>query len=145
MQQGNQVGYQVLTPLVLQPGGQILLVDRGFVARTPGVKTLPPLPVAAGVRSVAGVLGILPVPGIRLGHPQVPAGWPKLMLYPTHATLAQVYGTQLLQPVLLLDADQPDGFVRIWNPISASAGAPRRLRAAMVCAGRWRWRLSGSW
>lgn len=116
MQQGSEVGYQVLTPLVLQPGGQILLVDRGFVARTPGVKTLPQVNVTTNARRVAGVLGILPVPGIRLGRAQVPAGWPKLMLYPTHATLAQVYGAQLLQPVLLLDADQPDGFARDWRP-----------------------------
>lgn len=116
MQQGGQVGYQVVTPLVLQPGGQIVLVNRGFIARTPGVKTLPDVSVPAGTRSVEGILGILPVPGLRLGKVRVPQGWPKLMLYPNHQTLAQLYGTQLLQPVLLLDAAQPDGFARDWRP-----------------------------
>ena len=116
MQQDGQVGYQVLTPLMLEPGGQIVLVDRGFIARTPGVKTLPEVSVATGARSVQGVLGILPVPGIRLGKIQVPAGWPKILLYPRYQTLVQLYGAQLLKPVLLLDADQPDGFVRIWKP-----------------------------
>ena len=116
MQQGDQVGYEVLTPLRLQPGGQILLVDRGFIARTPGVKTLPSVNVATAQREVRGILGILPVPGIRLGATTVPAGWPKLMLYPRHQDLAALYGSQLLKPVLLLDANQPDGFVRVWKP-----------------------------
>lgn len=116
MQQGNQVGYQVVTPLVLQPGGQIVLVNRGFIARTPGMKALPDVSVSAGTRDVEGILGILPVPGLRLGKTVVPNGWPKLMLYPSHQTLAELYGAQLLQPVLLLDAAQPDGFVRDWRP-----------------------------
>ncbi|MDE2274455.1 MAG: SURF1 family protein [Gammaproteobacteria bacterium] len=116
MQQGGQVGYQVVTPLVLHPGGQIVLVNRGFIARTPGVKALPDVSVSADTRDVEGILGILPVPGLRLGKVRAPAGWPKLMLYPSHQTLAQLYGTQLLQPVLLLDAAQPDGFVRDWRP-----------------------------
>ena len=116
MQQGDRVGYQVLTPLVLQPGGQLVLVDRGFIARVPGVKTLPDVSVATDARSVEGILGILPVPGLRLGKTVVPDDWPKLMLYPSHQTLARLYGMQLLQPVLLLDAAQPDGFVRDWRP-----------------------------
>ncbi|MGA9855027.1 MAG: SURF1 family protein [Gammaproteobacteria bacterium] len=116
MQEGEQVGYEVLTPMVLEPGHEILLVNRGFVARKPGIKTLPQVHVDAGSRSVSGVLGILPVPGIRLGKTTVPAGWPKLMLYPRYQTLAELYGSKLLEPVLLLDAAQPDGFVRDWQP-----------------------------
>lgn len=116
MQQGDQVGYEVLTPLVLQPDGQVLLVDRGFIARKPGVKTSPDVSVGTDARNVQGILGILPVPGIRVGKTLVPAGWPKILLYPRHQDLAALYGSQLLKPVLLLDANQPDGFVRVWKP-----------------------------
>jgi surfeit locus 1 family protein len=116
MQQGSQVGYDVLTPLVLEPGGRIVLVNRGFVARTPGVKTLPDVTVPSSTRRVSGILGIVPVPGIRLGKTLVPSGWPKVLLFPTQATLAKVYGADLLLPVLQLDPGQPDGFVRVWKP-----------------------------
>jgi surfeit locus 1 family protein len=116
MQEGEQVGYQVLTPMVLEPEGQILLVNRGFVAREPGIKKMPDVRVDSGYRRITGVLGILPVPGIRLGKSKVPAGWPKLMLYPRYQTLLELYGSKLLAPVLLLDASQADGFVRQWRP-----------------------------
>lgn len=116
MQEGEQVGYQVLTPLVLEPGQQILLVDRGFIAREPGNKVLPAVDIGTGERSVSGVLGILPVPGIRLGKTTVPAGWPKLMLYPSYQNLVELYGGKLLKPVLLLDADEPGGYRRDWQP-----------------------------
>ncbi len=116
MQQGDQVGYQVLTPLVLEPGQQILLVNRGFVARRAGDKTLPDAQVAVTERRVSGVLGILPVPGIRLGKTTLPAGWPKLLLYPRYRNLVELYGGKLLKPVLLLDKGEADGFVRDWQP-----------------------------
>ena len=116
MQEGEQVGYQILTPLVLEPGQQILLVDRGFIAREPGIKTLPALDIDTAERTVSGVLGILPVPGIRLGKTTLPAGWPKLMLFPSYQNLVELYGNKLLKPVLLLDADQTDGYQRDWQP-----------------------------
>ncbi|MGH8378266.1 MAG: SURF1 family protein [Gammaproteobacteria bacterium] len=116
MQHGDQVGYEVLTPFVLEPQQQILLVNRGFVAADPENKALPELNVGSDTRSVTGVLGILPVPGIRLGKATVPAGWPKLILYPRYQALAELYGGHLLKPVLLLDVAQTDGFVRDWKP-----------------------------
>ncbi len=116
MQNGDQVGYQVLTPFMLEPQQQILLVNRGFVAIAPGIKTLPDVEIGSSNRSVDGVLGSLPVPGIRLGKARVPAGWPKLMLYPRYQTLKELYGGKLLKPVLLLGPTQADGFVRDWRP-----------------------------
>ena len=116
MQQGGQVGYQVLTPLVMEPGHQILLVNRGFIARREGVKNLPDVQIAGTERNVSGVLGILPVPGIRLGKTTLPDGWPKLLLYPRYRDLKELYGNRLLKPVLLLDKHETDGFERDWQP-----------------------------
>lgn len=109
-------GYDVLTPFVFEPGGQIVMVDRGFIVRAPGDTELPNVQLESRVREVTGVLADLPAPGLRLGKIIVPAGWPKLILFPTHATLTGLYGPKLLRPLLQLDAGQPDGYVRDWRP-----------------------------
>lgn len=116
MQHDDAVGYEVLTPLILEPGQQTVLIDRGWMPKPADDTSMPRLPLPAGSRDIKGVMGILPVPGIRLGDETVPAGWPKLLLYPRYQTLAKLYGASLLQPVIWLDADQPDGFVRDWRP-----------------------------
>lgn len=116
MQHGNQVGYEVLTPFMLEPQQRIVMVNRGFVASDSGAKVLPDVRVGSGARRISGVIGILPVPGVRLGKVTVPAGWPKLILYPRHRTLAELYGSPLLRTVVLLDKGQTDGFVRDWKP-----------------------------
>ncbi|HET7922226.1 MAG TPA: SURF1 family protein [Gammaproteobacteria bacterium] len=114
MQHNGQVGYEVLTPLVLEPGQRIVMVDRGWLPKTPDVRRA--LSLSGAPRTLKGVIGILPVPGIRLGKDRVPTGWPKILLYPRHATLAALYGPALTRTVILLDAGQSDGFVRDWKP-----------------------------
>ncbi|MGH8280547.1 MAG: SURF1 family protein [Gammaproteobacteria bacterium] len=116
MANAGEDGYDVLTPLVLAPGGAILMVDRGFIARAPGVKTLPDVEVSSAPRTVSGVMATLPAPGLRVGTIIVPPGWPKVILFPTYATLTGLYGHALLQPLLQLDAGDSDGFVRNWRP-----------------------------
>jgi len=115
MQHGDAVGYEVLTPFVLAPGQQIVMVDRGWLAKSANAK-LPSLPLASDARRIRGIIGFLPVPGIRLGKNTVPDGWPKLLLYPRYPTLEKLYGGKLLHPVIWLDPDQADGYARDWRP-----------------------------
>lgn len=108
----GDVGYEVLTPFLMQ-GGVIALVDRGWVPLSADGKTLPDVSVAGDPRRIEATVGTLPVPGLRLGQGAKPAaGWPKLLFYPTTADLIPFYGPKLMTPVLHLDAAQPDGYRR---------------------------------
>ena len=111
MTHDGEVGFEVLTPLMMQ-GGVIALVDRGWVAAGP--RGAPPaVDVSGGPRQVLASLGTLPVPGIRLGQSATPiAGWPRRMFYPTIQDLLNVYGAKLMTPVLHLEPGQPDGYQR---------------------------------
>jgi surfeit locus 1 family protein len=109
----GEVGFEVLTPFEVKD--VLLLVDRGWVRATQA-GTAPDITVPGGARSIRGVLGTLPAPGLRLGKPAPPAeGWPKLLFYPQSHDLEQLYGEKLMVPILRLDGAEPDGYVREYS------------------------------
>ena len=115
MTHGGAVGYEVLTPFQLT-GGPLLLVDRGWVAAT-AAGAAPDVAVKGDARGIHGILGTLPVPGLRLGKPAAPAaGWPKVLFYPQRRDVAALYGDKLMVPILRLDPAEADGYVREYSP-----------------------------
>ena len=112
MTRGGDVGYEVLTPFLMQ-GSVVALVDRGWLPVSSDGKTLPDVTLAGDPRRIEATVGALPVPGLRLGQGAKPAaGWPKLLFYPTIADLIPLYGPKLMTPVLHLDPGQPYGYAR---------------------------------
>lgn len=138
----GRAGYEVLTPLRLDDG-RWLLVNRGWLplvnnARSalPDVHSgLPDTPV-----TLRGRVDELPVPGVAAGR--VPAtatqGWPRLASFPETADLRAALGQPLEARQLLLAADLPGGYLRNWQPASASFPPERHL----AYAAQW-WSLAG--
>ena len=109
-------GYRVLTPLRFG-AEHTLLVDRGWIALGPSRQQIPDIAVGANDRSVAGRLDDLPRAGIHLAAvTNDSAGWPRVMSYPNMPEVMAVMAREIYPYVLLLDAGQPDGFVRDWRP-----------------------------
>lgn len=119
---GGAPGYEVLTVLRLEEGGE-LLVNRGWVPFSGYRDRLPDVSLAdvsgdGNVQVLTGRLGVLPVAGLAAGR-QPPANegpWPRLTSFPQHAELEASLGTSLLPPVLLLDPDSGAGYLREWRP-----------------------------
>jgi surfeit locus 1 family protein len=109
-------GFRVLTPFVLEDGRRIL-VDRGWIPMGAQREELPDVAVAADPRTLAGTLDELPRPGLRLkdAGPARRDTWPQVVNFPEHASLEAALGTALLEPILLLDPNLPDGFEREWS------------------------------
>jgi surfeit locus 1 family protein len=120
---GGAPGYEVLTVLRLEEGGE-LLVNRGWVPFSGYRDRLPDVSIAgisAGdgeVQALTGRLGMLPVAGLAAGRqpPATQGPWPRLTSFPQHAELEASLGSSLLPPVLLLDPDSGAGYLREWRP-----------------------------
>lgn len=123
----GQAGFRVLTPFLLGDG-RVLIVDRGFVPGSGDRRRLPDVVVEDSPREVTGRADTLPRPGIELAAPPA-TGWPRIVSFPRIEELSAALGQSVYPQVLLLDADQPDGFVRHWAP--AAIGPDRHVGYAV--------------
>jgi surfeit locus 1 family protein len=111
-------GYQVLTPLE-RPGGATVLVNRGWVPFLGSRADLPDIAIkSSGSVTVSGRVGNLPVAGLALGRAPPPDSgpWPRVTSFPSMAQLSAVLGRPLEPRVILLDPQDPAGYVRDWRP-----------------------------
>ncbi len=138
----GRAGYDALTPLKLEDG-RTLLVNRGWLPLPLERRdTLPDLSLAAAGQTdgnanasvaVSGRLDALPVAALAAGNvpPASDRHWPKRSSFPTSAQLGVALQTAVEPQQLLLDANQPQGFLRDWQPASAGFGPERHLAYAI--------------
>jgi surfeit locus 1 family protein len=119
MVEAGQAGYFVITPFALKSGGW-LLVNRGWVPLGQTRAARPAIPVAGNLRTIRGRADNLPSPGIRMGVPAPLAPpYPVVAAYPTRTEVAQLLRESdwtAAAELVLLDADEPNGYVRNWAP-----------------------------
>ncbi|MBN8887010.1 MAG: SURF1 family protein [Rudaea sp.] len=125
-------GVEAYAAFVPSGGGDVLLVDRGWIAWSHERGTQPALPpLPSGEATLAGVYAPFPGNGIRVGGNALvrQTTWPKLTLAIDAQEIAADLDRPLLPRVLLLDADAASGFVRAWTP---SVMPPERHRGYAV-------------
>jgi cytochrome oxidase assembly protein ShyY1 len=113
----GRAGYEVLTPLQ-RPDGRVALVDRGWVPFTGLRDRLPGVALRTGdIVTITGRTDELPVAGLESGRAAPSDGdrWPKVTSYPTLEQLSAALKKPLESRIVLLDAQQPDGYVREWQ------------------------------
>ena len=118
MVNGERAGYFVITPFALAGGGWVL-VNRGWVPLGASRADRPAIPVAADTRRIRGRADHMPSPGIKMGTPAALAPpYPVVAAFPTRADIARLLGESSWTPatdLVLLDAGEPDGYVRNWT------------------------------
>jgi surfeit locus 1 family protein len=119
MMNGERAGYFVITPFALENGGWVL-INRGWVPLGLSRAERPAIPVAGDIRRIRGRADNLPGPGIQMGdRTALEPPFPVVANFPHHAEVARLLNESLWTPateLVLLDAAEPDGYVRNWAP-----------------------------
>jgi surfeit locus 1 family protein len=117
IKQGAQVGYHVITPLVLNDNRGVVLVDRGWVAAGPQRGVLPDIEIDSTSRMITGTLTI-PERGFHLGDMDTDGGgWPRLIQFIDYDALSERLGLAVYPAVIVLDENEPDSYVYDWRPV----------------------------
>jgi len=120
---GGRPGYEVLTPLE-RADGDVILVNRGWIPFSGFRDRLPDVSFPAeGEVEITGRVDELPVEGLASGRapPDANAPWPKVTSYPHPAELGAMLGRPIEPRILLLDPQEPNGYLRDWQPPGLTA------------------------
>ena len=120
----GQVGYYVYTPLKLMRAKRAVLVNRGWIAVGESRQRLPDLRLVQTAITVQGRLSQPVNPGLLLDEPD-DQPWPLVVQHISYERLSQRLGYALEPAVILLDADDPQGYVRDWRPQFGGLGPQR--------------------
>jgi len=126
----GRAGYHVITPFEL-PGGELVLVNRGWVAVGSSRQLLPTIasPVDANT-----VRGIVTLPGddiYRLGEVSIGEQWPQLIPFVDINALQPAFDNRLFPILIWLGSDQDGIYLRDWQPVWLK---PEKSRAYA-----WQW------
>jgi surfeit locus 1 family protein len=114
----DQLGFEVLTPFQMKGSPQLLLINRGWIAK-PKTTALPVIPSITGTQQLNGYIQVLGNQGFILGNAILtPTQWPLLLQKIDVPALSQLTQLSFYPFVVRLDADQPGGFVSVWQPIT---------------------------
>ena len=105
-------GYHVLTPFVLKHDQSVIMVNRGWVPVNRDRRILPVLDSPSGELSIKGTLSpVKSKPPLILGELDTSS---KVWLYFDAEIFSKKTGKQLLPLTILLDKNEPGGYVREW-------------------------------
>jgi surfeit locus 1 family protein len=147
MIQDGRNGHFVITPLELAGDGPLLLVNRGWIEKIAPGGASDRVRLGPVTLTVRGRVGTLPRAGMRMGDAFADADeWPKHAVFPKADDVAAELDRAVLPFVLLLDAAEPNGYVREWEPEEMSASrhfgyAFQWFAMAAVLSGLLVWRF----
>ena len=118
----HRVGYEVITPLIIPNEKKAVLINRGWIPAGENRRQLPVLASVSGLQTVQGVIYISPGKPFTLGQSiEAAGGWPLRAQNLDIPAISEALRQPVYPFVVLLNADENNGFVRNWQPVNSPA------------------------
>ena len=136
--QRGQFGYEVVSPVVLSLGGEVVLVNRGWIAGDSARRSLPSAPVPSEPIDVTGHLYIAPGEPYLLAEQSFAGPWPKVIQALEMEKLRPVIegavraGT-MFPHLVRLDSGQAGALQVDWQVINVSPQKHRGYAVQWFC------------
>lgn len=147
----GRYGVEVITPL-RRANGELVLVNRGWLAGDPYRQTLPEVVEVAGELELAGYVYVPPGESFTLGEIAADAGWPRLVQAIDAGAMAEMLGEPVWPYTVRLNADSQAALLADWPLVNArpekhEAYAAQWFSMAAVLLLLYLWRSTnmGSW
>lgn len=119
----SRYGHYVITPLEVGADEPLLLVNRGWVEKSDTGLSASQLELPNTTVTVRGRAGSLPQAGYKMGEAFTSGqDWPRHAVYPAAEEVSAALGREVQPFVLLMDHEDPHGFVRHWVPSEFGPG-----------------------
>lgn len=114
----SRVGYQLLTPFVLDASAATVLVNRGWLPLGNSREVLPNPPAPGGEQHIIARIKLPAKKIFMLAKESPQSGWPWRVQAVQLGLFEKTLGYPLMPVVLWLDSDVGDGLVRDWHPLT---------------------------
>lgn len=111
----HRMGYQVITPLIIQNDARLVLINRGWIPQGPFRKLLPNIPVTIEKVNLKGLIYI-PKKNPFISNELESITWPQRIESVDLSTISQRLHHPIYPWILLLDPENRHGFIRNWQP-----------------------------
>lgn len=112
----HQAGYYVLTPFIANQHQQLVLINRGWVARNVDRRILPPVPSLLGQQIIQGMIYVPSKKTFVLSAQNENSAWPRVIQALDIQQMQGLLQRPLESWVLLARPSPHEDFVREWKP-----------------------------
>lgn len=123
----HQLGYEVISPFITSD--RILLVNRGWIPRSSHFPSLPAITTIEGKKTIHGLVK-KPEKGFTLSASPFSGQWPWVIEDIALVRIEHALAEPLYPVILLLSPNEPHGFIRHWEWVTAIP--PQRHQAYAI-------------